>query len=194
LSRGDEIVAYVRRARGIAAEAGLQVHVGELSDALSLENAISGADAVLVCLGTLRKKPIDLMQKSVPPIIRAMRQVNVPRLVLLSAYGVAETALTAGFLARILYKTMVRSVYRDKEVSETMLPNSGLKWTSVYPVGLTDGPLVETVEVRPMTTVRKVSGLPVISRANVALVMLDAARDEHTIGQKLLVTSNGSVR
>jgi hypothetical protein len=45
-----------------------------------------------------------------------------------------------------------------------------------------------------MTQVHKVAGLPKVSRADVARVMLDAARDDETIGQKLLVSSKGSVR
>jgi uncharacterized protein YbjT (DUF2867 family) len=194
LARGDQVVAYVRNAQGISAKPGLKVVAGQLSDALALKNAISGTDAVLVCLGTHKKKPIDLMQKCMPLIIRAMKEVNVLRLVLISAYGVGETALTAGFFARIVYKTMVASVYRDKELSEALLPGSGLKWTAVYPVGLTKGPLIDAVEVRPMALVRKVSGLPRVSRASVARAMLDAARDDETIGQKLLVSSKGSVR
>jgi uncharacterized protein YbjT (DUF2867 family) len=194
LARGDQVVAYVRNPQGIAAEPGLKVVAGQLSDTPVLKAAISGTDAVLACLGTYKKKPIDLMQKSVPLIIRAMKEVNVQRLVLLSAYGVGETALTAGFIARIVYKTLVPSVYRDKELSEALLPDSGLKWTGVYPVGLTDGPLANAIEVRPMALVQKVSGLPMVSRANVARAMLDAARNDQTIGQKLLVSSKGSVR
>jgi hypothetical protein len=42
--------------------------------------------------------------------------------------------------------------------------------------------------------VQKVAGLPKVSRADVARVMLDAARDDETIGQTLLVSSTGSVR
>jgi uncharacterized protein YbjT (DUF2867 family) len=193
LVRGDQVVAYVRNAQGIAAKPGLRVIAGQLSDAPALKDAISGTDAVLVCLGTYKKKPIDLMQQCMPLIIHAMKEVNALRLVLLSAYGVGETALTAGFFARIVYKTMVASVYRDKKFSETLLPGSGLKWTCVYPVGLTDGPLADAVEVRPMALVRKVSGLPMVSRANVARAMLDAARNDQTIGQKLLISSKGSV-
>jgi uncharacterized protein YbjT (DUF2867 family) len=194
LARGDQVVAYVRNPQGIAAKPSLKVVAGQLSDTPALKTAISGTDAVLVCLGTHKKKPIDLMQKSLPPIIRAMKEVNVLRLVLLSAYGVGETALTAGLIARIVYKTMVASVYRDKELSEALLPGSGLKWTGVYPVGLTDGPLADAVEVRPMALVQKVSGLPMVPRSNVARAMLDAARDDQTIGQKLLVSRKGSVR
>jgi uncharacterized protein YbjT (DUF2867 family) len=196
LTRGDDVVAYVRNPYGIAANPGLEIAVGQLGDLLAIKAAINGADAVLVCLGThgkRMKKNVDLMQKSVPSIIKAMKEANVPRLVLVSAYGVGDTARTAGLIARVVYKAVVGAIYRDKKRSEALLTASGLKWTSVYPVILTDGPLADAVEVRPMTQVHKVAGLPKVSRADVARVMLDAARDDRTIGQKLLVTSKGSV-
>lgn len=193
LERGDEVVAYVRNAQGIRDRPGLRIAVGQLSDTPALQAAVAGSDAVLVCLGTNEKKNVDLMQKSVPLIIKALKGADVLRLVLMSAYGVGETARTASFVARIAYKTLVAPVYQDKERSEALLPGSGLKWTGVYPVILTDGPLAD-VEVRPMAQVSKVSGLPKVSRASVARVMLDAARNDRTIGQKLLVSSPGSVR
>jgi uncharacterized protein YbjT (DUF2867 family) len=197
LTRGDEVVVYVRNPQGIAANLGLEIAAGQLDDRLALKAAINGADAVLVCLGThgkRMKKNVDLMQKSVQSIIKAMKETNVARLVLESAYGVGDTARTAGVIARVVYKTVVGAIYQDKERSEALLPGSGLKWTAVYPVILTDGPLADAVEVRPMTQVRKVAGLPKVSRADVARVMLDAAGDDRTIGQRLLVSSKGSVR
>jgi hypothetical protein len=114
--------------------------------------------------------------------------------VLVSAFGVGETALTAGIIARMVYKLWVPTVCQDKELSEALLPGSGLQWTCIYPVGLTNGPPADAVEVRPMARVKKVSGLPRVSRANVARAMLDAARDDRTIGERPLVSSNGSVR
>src|ERR1700691_1914761 len=196
LTQGDEVVAYVRNRQGVAANLGLKIAVGQLDDMFALQAAINGTDAVLVCLGThgkRMKKNVDLMQKSVPSIIKAMKDAHVARLVLESAYGVGDTARTAGLIARVVYKTVVGAIYQDKERSEALLLGSGLKWTSVYPVILTDGPPADAVEVRPMTQVHKVAGLPMVSRADVARVMLDAARDDRTIGQKLLVSSKGSV-
>ena len=197
LMRGDQVVAYVRNPHGIAANTGLEIAVGQIGDMPGQKAAFTGADAVLVCLGTHKermKKNVDLMQKSVPSIIEAMREANVPRLVLLSAYGVGDTARTAGLIARVVYKTVVRAIYQDKERSETLLPASGLKWTLIYPVILTDRPPANAAEVRPMAQVQKVAGLPKVSRADVAHVMLDAAGDDRTIGQTLLVSSKGSVR
>jgi uncharacterized protein YbjT (DUF2867 family) len=197
LTRGDQVVAYVRNSQGIAANPRLEIIAGQLCNVLALSAAVNGADAVLVCLGTRgkrMKKNVDLMQTSMPSIIKAMREAHVARLVLESAYGVGDTARTAGLIARVVYKTVVGAIYQDKERSEALLQGSGLKWTCVYPVALSDGPLAAAVEVRPMTQVQKVAGLPKVSRADVAHVMLDAARDDRTIGQKLLVSSKGSVR
>ncbi len=156
----------------------MQIAVGQLDDMTALKTAINGADAVLVCLGThgkRMKKNVDLMQKSLPSIITAMKEANVPRLVLLSAYGVGDTARTAGLVARVVHSTVVGAIYQDKERSEALLPGSALKWTSIYPVILTDRPRADDVEVRPMTRVRKVAGLPKVARADVARVMLDAS-------------------
>jgi putative NADH-flavin reductase len=92
-TRGDQVVAYVRNTKGIAANPALEIIAGQLGDVLALRPAINGADAVLVCLGThgkRMKKHVDLMQTSMLSIITAMQQAQVARLVLESAYGVAK--------------------------------------------------------------------------------------------------------
>ncbi|WFU05776.1 NAD(P)H-binding protein (plasmid) [Rhizobium sp. CB3171] len=109
-------------------------------------------------------------------------------------HGVGETARTASLFARFLYRTIVSSVYNDKATSEVALATANLKWSGIYPVILTNGPLSQAVDVRPMSSVQKVSGLPKVSRADVARAMLDAAENEKTTGQRLLVTASGTVR
>jgi putative NADH-flavin reductase len=194
LKRGHRVVAYVRRVGALGASEGLRIVVGELFDSEHLKSALSDVDAVICCLGTYRHKPVDLMQHNLPLIVQAMKHAGRTRLILLSAYGAGETARTASLVATIVYMTMFSSISHDKERSEASLATSGLDWTAVYPVGLTDCPLTEAVEVRPTNEVKKVKGLPLVSRANVAKVLLDAAEDSRTIRQKLLVTSKDSVR
>jgi putative NADH-flavin reductase len=194
LKRGHRVVAYVRRAGALPASEGLRIVVGDLFDSEHLQSALSDVDTVICCLGTRQHKPVDLMQNNLPLIVEAMKHTARTRLILLSAYGVGETARTTSLVARIIYKTMFRSIFHDKGRSETGLATSGLDWTGIYPVGLTDGPLIDAVDVRPTHEVKKVKGLPMVSRANVAKVLLDAAEDSRTIRQKLLVTSKDSVR
>lgn len=194
LKRGFSVVAYVRNASGLAPRPGLEIIQGQLSDVALLTQAMKGADAVLVTLGPKETKHVDLMQKSLPLIIQAMKAAKVVRIVLMSAYGVGDTARTASLVARLAYKTMVASVYEDKARSEAILPTSELQWTSVLPVILSNGPASDETGVWVMSRVAKVSGLPKVSRADVAKAMLDAIGDLRAINQQLLVAPRAAVR
>jgi hypothetical protein len=57
------------------------------------------------------KRNVDLMQTSMPSIIKAMQEANVARLVLESAYGVGDSTRTAGWIARVAYKAVVSALY-----------------------------------------------------------------------------------
>ena len=194
LARGHQVTAYVRQAQSLQPRTGLTIMTGQLNDATALEKSIRDADAVLCTLGTHERKNTKLMQTNLPLIINAMQKARTQRLVLLSAYGVGDTAQSASLIARLAYKWVVGAVYRDKEHSETALLRSGLDWTGIYPVILNDAPLSQAVEVRSLSEVNKVSGLPKVSRANVAKAMLDAAENPSTIGQRLLVTQQGTIK
>lgn len=193
LQRGHEVIAYVRRPEALEKRQGLSIVAGKLENAGALQEAVRGADAVLCTLGTHSLVGVRLMQTNLPLVTRAMLGAKVQRLVLLSAYGVGDTARSATLLARIVYKTLVSSVYKDKEQSEVALARAGLKWTGIYPVILTNGPLSDAAEVRPLSKVRKVAGLPKVSRANVASAMLDAAENDKSIGQRLVVSLRGTM-
>lgn len=191
IARGHEVVAYVRDAKRLGERPGLRIITGELTDQTGLRAALSDVDAVLCCLGTHDKKNIDLMQKSMPLIIDAVSDEG--RLVLLSAFGVGDTALKASLLARLVYKVVVASVYYDKRRSEDLLFASDLKWTIVYPVILTDDGFSSSMEVRQMEHLSRVKGLPKVPRANVARAMLNACETPDTIGQRLLLAPRSSI-
>lgn len=199
LARGHQVVAYVRQAGALLDQPGLQIMVGKLSDVAALKTSLQGADAVLCCLGPKVSlqgfvRPQVLMQTNVPFIIQAMEQAQVKRLVLLSAYGVGAWAKTAGLVFRILFKTACATAYADKVASEAVLSKSGLEWTCVYPPLLTDEAPSGDIEVHAFEQVASVLGTPKVSRADVATAMLMAAADPSTIGQRLLVSSRGSVK
>jgi putative NADH-flavin reductase len=196
LHRGHEVVAYARRPDAVDGRPGLFVVGGELTDAPSLTAALTGADAVLCAIGPTGVKDLfggDLMRRSLPVVAAAMTAVGVRRLVLLSAYGVGDTAASASPMAKVAFATAVRSLYRDKQIAEAQLAEADLDVTTVYPTALTDDPPGEAADVRDVTAVAHVSGMPKISRAAVATAMLDAVEDPATIGRRLLVTRPGAV-
>ncbi|MFE5706602.1 hypothetical protein CJ179_26400 [Rhodococcus sp. ACS1] len=197
IDRGHHVVAYCRRPDALTPRPGLTIVGGHLDDRDALAAALSGADAVLCTIGPKAGLAgmfgVTVMQDNLPLITSAMRDAHIDRLILLSAYGVGDTARTASPLARFAYKTLVASAYRDKEISETALAAAGLDVTRVLPVILDDGPLNPHATVRPMSTVRKVSGLPKVSRATVAAAILDAAESGATTGERLLVSAPGTI-
>ena len=197
IHRGHEVIAYVRRPAAVEKRPGVHVAGGELTDAPSLTAALTGADAVLCAIGPTGVRDLfgtDLMRRTLPVLADAMSAAGVRRLVLLSAYGVGDTAASASPMARIAFATAMRALYRDKQVAESRLAGAGLDVTTVYPTALTNDPPGEAADVRDVAAVSRVGGMPKISRAAVATAMLDAVDDPATIGHRLLVTRVGAVR
>lgn len=197
IERGFEVVAYVRNASSLKKRKGLAIVEGHLADSRLLEETLVGANAVLCCIGTRSKrfaKEVSLMQESLSAITSAMQRARVDRLILLSAFGVGESARQAGWLARIIYRVAFAAIYRDKALAEAALERTALNWTVLYPVGLTNGPLSDEVDVRPLSQVRSIPGIPMVSRANTARAMLDAIVNKTLVDHRLVVTARGTVK
>lgn len=79
----------------------------------------------------------------------------------------------APLIPRIAFHTLLRGLFADKKSAEEKLRASGLDWTIVYPVLLTNGPLTERYRVGERL---KLHGMPRISRADVAHFILNEAQ------------------
>ena len=73
-------------------------------------------------------------------------------------------------MQRLAYCTLLRQMFADKAKADAMLQQSGLDWTLVYPTLLTNG--VRTGTYRRGERLA-MSGMPKISRADVASFMLE---------------------
>lgn len=194
LARGFEVVAFVReRSRLPLQQANLTVFEGTLQQTSHLAKALQGCSAVLCCLGTHRLRKVRFMQVHLPLLVQAMALAAVQRLILLSAFGVGQSYAKANGLAKLAYRTLVKSVYQDKALSEQALANTDLATTVVLPTVLNLAPLSDQVVVTPLTQVAAVNGLAKVGRANVAKAMLDCVTDKQSIGQQLVVAPVGAV-
>ncbi|MEW1718240.1 NAD(P)-binding oxidoreductase [Streptomyces sp. NPDC093109] len=191
LSRGHEVVAYVRNPDAVRPRAGLTVVGGSLDDRPAMAKAFAGADVVISAIGVaLRaKKPVDLMRRTLPVITDAVKDAGVERFVLVSAFGVGDTAAKASFVGRLVYRTVVAAIFQDKEAAEEGLAATGLNWTIVHPVNLKEAPAVPAVTVRRLDRVARVPGLPTLPFENVARALVEIAADRDASGQRLLVTT-----
>ncbi len=191
LERGHEVVAYVRSPDTLPHHPGLSVVSGSLEDESALARAFTCADAVICCLGAGMRpaKPVELMQRSLPVVTAAMSTAGVDRFVLVSAFGVGDTAAKASPLARLLYRTVMAASFTDKQRSEQALPGSGLDWTIVHPVKLTQSAAGPAAAVQRLDQVARVPGLPTLSYASLASALLDIAATNTLTEQRVLVTT-----
>ena len=191
LERGHEVVAYVRSPDALRQGLRVSVIQGTLEDESALARAFTSVDAVICCLGApLRPgKPVELMQRSLPVVTAAMKAAGVERFVLVSAFGVGDTASKASPLARVLYRTVMAAIFTDKQRSEQGLPGSNLNWTIVHPVKLTQKAAGPAATIQPLDQVTRVPGLPTLSYANLSTALLDIVADASLARRRVLVTT-----
>jgi len=152
----------------------------------ALRDAMRGRDGVISALGAGNSLTSNgLIARSLPAIVQAMTSASVRRLIFTSAYGVGETWRDVPLLPRLLMRTLLRDLYADKAAGEEILRKSGLDWTLVYPVTLTNGPRTGRWRAGERLDLH---GVPRISRADVAAFLLAQATDATYVRQGVLVS------
>lgn len=172
LELGHDVTTLVRRPDAMPAQPGkLRVAQGDaMREPDAIAEALKGQDAVLSALGTGKVLfPNRLQERSLGNIVPAMERAGVRRLIVMSAFGVGDTARGASLVQRLMYATLLAAVFADKARGEATVRASSLDWTIVYPTVLTNGP--RTGQYRAGERI-EMQGLPAISRADVAHFML----------------------
>jgi putative NADH-flavin reductase len=187
LDAGD-IVTVLARRPGALSDLSNQVTVvaGDATSASDVARAMSGQDATIAALGTGKSiRADDLFTRAAAAVVDAAKETGVSRLVWLSSFGVGDTYRTANPVQKLMYSTMLRNVYANKEASEKTLRSSGLDWTLVYPSVLTNGPARGTYRVGDRVEMKLAAR---ISRADVAQFMHKAAHSPEWIGRDAVIT------
>jgi putative NADH-flavin reductase len=131
-----------------------------------LARILPGHDVVVSALGrggSLRAE--GLIARSASRIVTSMERAGISRLVFLSAYGVGGSAPHAPRIFRLMFRLMLADIYADKAAGEAIVRASGLHWTILAPVVLTNGPPSGHCRMAEDLPIR---GLARVSRADVA--------------------------
>lgn len=192
-----DVTAVVRNPQKLSGE--VRVVTADLAapDSEALGSAVEGADAVLSGLGPRSASEAGIASRGTRAIVQAMKATDVRRLVVVSAAPISTIASPGrpkppkhdpgeGFFVRNLLgpliKVALRKQYADLALMEDILWDSGLDWTTVRPVRLTNGPLTGTYRIAYDQNLRR--GLS-ISRADVAQCMLRVLEQPETIKQSI---------
>ncbi|MFI7687951.1 NAD(P)-dependent oxidoreductase [Nonomuraea sp. NPDC049655] len=197
LAQGHDVTAVVRDPARLD---GLPVRVVPVADlttaeAGDLRPAVEGADAVLSALGPPNNAAAGVASRGTKAILAAMEAAGARRLVVVSAAPVGTTPSPGRpnpprhdpgdgpFLRYVVYplvKAALRPQYLDLAVMEDAVRDSGLDWTVVRPVQLTDKPLTGAYRT---AVGQNVPGGRYVSRADVAHAMLAALDRPETVRQ-----------
>ena len=183
LERGHDVTVFVRdpeAVRDIADD--VTVVRGDVMHPDDVDAAVRGHDAVVVTLGIsenpvrvrLRgpaRTPIDVRSRGTRNVVDAMRRHGVPRLVVPTSYGVGETHGRLPLRYGLMFRILLGPQIADTENQDALVRDSGLAWTLVQPVNLTDEPAGGTATA---TVDGAVTGWHV-SRGEVGKVLADAA-------------------
>ncbi len=152
--RGHDVRALVREpGRGAALEAlGAELAVGDVTDAASLQAAVTGCDAVVHLVAIITGKPADferVMTQGTRSLVEAAKAAGVHRFVLMSALGTSEET-----------KDLV-PYYRAKWAMEQTVLGSGLEHVIFRPsfiFGPSGGALPQFLKLARLAPVTPIVG------------------------------------
>lgn len=183
VDRGLEVVAVTRNPDAFPIRSGsVRVVGGDATDPAVIDAAIDGCDAVISVIGTAYTwKPVQVYSASARPVVAAMRDRGLRRLVVVTSMGAPRHATEGGLLQRALMHvwrtTFTRTLYDDMLEMERIVRGSGLDWTVVRPPGLSDdaGAGYAVADTR-------IAG-PAMARSDLAALLLDQLTDDRWIGR-----------
>ena len=185
LAAGHHVTALVRDpAKLTITHPALTVRRGNVLEPEDVFNSVSGAEAVVVSLGSTANNPDSVVSKGTANVVDAMQKAGVARLIVVTSLGVGESKDQVPFFFKALMATALRKTMQDKEAQETLVKASGLDWTIVRPGGLTDGP--RTGQYRYGLDPKLVAGQ--VARADVAEFVLKQLTDTQFLRKAPAIT------
>lgn len=186
LERGLDVTAFARHPLDLSI---LMDHIrvirGDVLDQERVRMALAGADAAICTIGSSlreRNKPIESL--GTETILRAMREEQVARLVLVSAFGVGDSREMMTPTHEKLLTMILGPILDDKERQEILVTESELDWIIVRPVRLARGDATGVYRIGEHLAPSVDSK---ISRADVAHFVLNQLSSDEYVGRAVTI-------
>jgi putative NADH-flavin reductase len=189
LDKGFLVKALVRDPEKVPVTSDrLELIAGTPVNLEDVRKAIAGCDSVISTLNNPRKteslwarpvNPPDLMTGCMRNALTAMKEKGIRRIIVQTGAGAGDSfASMPLFMKALIRFTGLRYVYADHDGQEKVLKESGLDWTIVRPVGLTD-----KEEIRELAVGSSGKHSPFVSRKAVARFLVDCLESSDYIRQ-----------
>ena len=190
IERGHKVVGIARDPGKVTVK-DAEIVAGTPYDFDTVRKAMIDCNAVISTLNTFPqseslfgkiKSPHDTMSVSITNTVKAMKEKDIKRIIVMTALGVGDSAKEMPSFFRFIVKiSNIKYAYADHDAQEKVLENSNLDWTVVRPVMLTDknDDLSILFNLKGMGKIKSA-----ISRNAVAHFMLDCIKKGQFIKQK----------
>ena len=196
LERGYSLNCLVRSKEAINSHPQIQKFEGLPLDKDVLRRSLEDCNAIISALNISRtsdfpwaklRTPPTLLSEVVTSLVELSTEIAAKRLVVCSAWGVAETKQELpGWFRWVIDHSNVGAAYKDHERQELIIRSSQFDWTIVRPSGLTNARGLKKIKIsynnspKPNLT---------INRQSVAQFMIDALTDDELICKCPVISS-----
>lgn len=188
LDKGYTVKALSTNVDGIADRPGLTKIKGSAANVTDLKNVLGGTDAVLITVGTKKKKKTTLFSEIARALVAATGEVHYTKPVLIiTGFGAGDSKPYLGFFMRTVIRLFLKDQYMDKTLMEEIVMASDITWEIVRPGMLGNKPF--TGRYRILTDLQKGMNVGKINRADVADYLLKEVVAKGNLKGKVALTS-----
>ncbi|TCN50501.1 putative NAD(P)-binding protein [Rhodococcus sp. SMB37] len=196
LDRGHDVTVMVRTVE--AQQTFGDGPIGVIGDATrpdDVDRAVRGQDAVIVTLGITEnpvrvrlrgpaRTALDVRSTGTRNIIDAMQRHGVRRLIVQTTYGVGDTDGRLPLRYKLMFSLLLGPQVADTVIQDRFVHESGLDWTLVQPVNLTDS--TDGGDAFTSTSGELVGWQ--VARSKVGRVLASAVDDEENVRRTVAVS------
>ncbi|MFC3194843.1 NAD(P)-dependent oxidoreductase [Marinicella sediminis] len=146
--RGHQVTALSRKASAQFRPPVRTIDGSALHQA-TLRKAIQGQDAVIITLGISenpfrvrllgpKNTPLNIRSTGTQAVIRVMQELGVKRLIVQTTFGSGPSKQLLRTVDRLFFDWVLKPQIADTDQQDQLVRNSGLDWTIVQPVHLSD--------------------------------------------------------
>ena len=141
LESGFQVTAFARSPEKLdISHTNLKLYSGDVFILNTVIDAVKGHDCVFVALGS-NKLSGKVRSEGTQNIIQAMKFHKIKRLICQTTLGIGSSRSNLNFYWKyLMFGLVLRSVYQDHQLQETLIKSSGLDWTIVRPAAFSDEP------------------------------------------------------
>lgn len=187
LDKGHQVVALSPNTDTIAGHARLTRINGSATSVNDLKKAMAGTDALLITVGTKKKKGTTLFSGIASALIQATGELNYRNPVLvITGFGAGDSKPYLSFFMKTVIRLLLKDQYADKTLMEELITKSNMNWEIIRPGMLANGPSTGRYQV--LTSLKKGVKVGKINRADVADYLIREAGNKANLLNKVTIT------